>query len=251
MGNTGGRPRGFPGGWAALCFLGCFVAGQGMFLLLGPDRQASFLAFASTNVANLTHEPVGCLAASAFVTGGDVLSTLTWLPLIAIALAGAVRAVGTWRTVAVAAAGHVVGTLVSEGALSWRIWTGARPDGFRYLTDVGPSYVVVSALTLAILALPWSRRDRGAWTWRSLTVAAMLVLIFPGQIFSGLFRLDVAAVGHVTAIAVALLAAPLVRRRALSPPRAANLPRSSRSRRRRSFQWLAGRRATCAPDRTS
>lgn len=212
----GGRPcprkeatavRRFPGDWAALTYLGLFVAGQAAFLALGASGRAAFLRVASTSVENLTHDPLGCLVLSAFVTGGDVAGTLTWLPLIAIGLAGAIRAVGTWRTVAVAAAAHVAGTFVSEGLVGWRVFSGVLPDSFRHMTDVGPSYVVVSALALALLCLPWSKRDRRAWTWRILATGGMLALIFPGQIFAGLTHLDVAALGHVTAIAVAALAA--------------------------------------------
>jgi rhomboid family protein len=183
---------------------------QGVYLLLGPAARASFLGLASTSVANLQHDPVGCLVVSAFVSGDGAGGTLTWLPLIAVAMCGAVRAVGGRRTVAVCAAGHVIGTLVSEGIVACRVTSGALPDSYRYLTDVGPSYVVVSALVLALLFAPW-------W-WRFAAAVVMLLLIFPGQIFAGLTSLDVAAVGHVTAITTALAAAliPAVLRRARS-----------------------------------
>lgn len=185
--------------WVALSYLGLFVAGQGTYLLLGASARAAFAAFASTSVANLTRDPVGCLVTSAFVTGGDLSGTLTWLPLIAIALWGAVRAVGTWRAVGVIAAGHIMGTLVSQGIIAWRVSSGALPDSYRHMIDVGPSYVVVSALTLALALAPWP--------WRLAAAAGMLLLIFPGQIFSGLTGLAVAAVGHAVAIAAALLLA--------------------------------------------
>jgi hypothetical protein len=163
------------------------------------------VAFASTSVANLEHDPVGCLTMSAFVTGGGLGGTVAWLPLIAVALCGAVRTAGARRTVGVTAAGHVAGTLVSEGIVAWRVASGALPDSYRHLTDVGPSYVVVSALVLTLLSAPWSWRDRPAWPWRVAAAAGMLLLVYPGQIFSGLVSLDVAAVGHVTTITAALL----------------------------------------------
>lgn len=209
--TTGGhRPPGGLAAWGvALCYLGCFVAGQGAYLLLGASARASFLAFASTSVANLARDPVGCLAASAFVTGGDPWGTLTWLPLIAAALCGAVRAAGAWRAAGVAAAGHVFGTLVSEGIVAWRVHAGVLADGSRNLTDVGPSYVVVAALTLTLLLAPWR--------WRLTAAAGMLVLIFPGQIFSGLTSLSVAAVGHAIAVITALLSAALIGIRSRRP----------------------------------
>jgi hypothetical protein len=110
----------------------------------------------------------------------------------------------------VCAAGHVIGTLVSEGIVACRVTSGALPDSYRHLTDVGPSYVVVSALVLALLFAPWR--------WRLAAVIAMLLLIFPGQVFAGLTSLDVAAVGHAAAITTALVATlmPAVLRRARS-----------------------------------
>jgi hypothetical protein len=161
-------------------------------------------------VANLQHDPVGCLVVSAFVSGDGLGGTLTWLPMIAVAMCGAVRAVGARRTVVVCAAGHVIGTLVSEGIVAYRVTSGALPDSYRYLTDVGPSYVVVSALVLALLFAPWR--------WRFAAAVVMLLLVFPGQIFAGLTSLDVAAVGHVTAITTVLVATlvPAILRRARS-----------------------------------
>ncbi|HEX6454266.1 MAG TPA: rhomboid-like protein [Trebonia sp.] len=190
----------------AWSYLACFAAAQGVYLLLGPAARASFLGLASTSVANLQHDPVGCLVVSAFVSGDSLGGTLTWLALIAVAMCGAVRAVGGRRTAAVCAAGHVIGTLASEGIVACRVASGALPDSYRHLIDVGPSYVVVSALALALLLAPWR--------WRLAAAVAMVVLIFPGQIFAGLTSLDVAAVGHVTAITTALLATliPAVRR---------------------------------------
>lgn len=204
----------------ACCCLACFLGGQGAYLFLSAPGRASLLGFASTSVANLTRDPLGCLAASVFVTGGNLGSTLTWLPLMAVALCGAARAAGPWRALGVAAAGHVIGTVVSEGLVAWRISTGALPGSDRFLTDVGPSYVVVSSLVLTMVCLPWSRRDRAAWTWRILAVLAMLLLIFPGHIYSGLFSLDVAAVGHMTATAVAAITVLGLRRR----PQPATVP---------------------------
>ena len=97
----------------------------------------------------------------------------------------------------VCVAGHVIGTLVSEGIVAWRVSSGALPDSYRHLVDVGPSYVVVSALVVAILC--------GPWVWRFLAAADLLALIFVGQIFGGLTSLDVSAVGHLTAIVTAVI----------------------------------------------
>jgi hypothetical protein len=65
----------------------------------------------------------------------------------------------------------------------------------RYLLDVGPSYVVVSAIVLGLAF--------GSWPARLAAAVDLALLVLVGRIFAGLTSLDVAAVGHTTAIAVA------------------------------------------------
>jgi hypothetical protein len=48
-------------------------------------------------------------------------------------------------------AGQVAGTVVSEGIVGYRVRAGQLPAADRYLTDVGPSYVVVSAIVIAVV----------------------------------------------------------------------------------------------------
>lgn len=190
-------------------YLGCFVVVQVVYGRLGPRAQAAFAAWASTSVVNLEHHPAGCLVVSAFVTGGNGWAGLAWVPLIGIALFGATRAVGGWRTAAVCAAGHVAGTLVSEGIVAWRVSSGALPPAYKYLTDIGPSYVVVSAVVVALLC--------GSRRWRLLAAAELVLLLFVVRIFSGLTNLDVAAVGHLTAIVTAAACVPLLTRHCVPP----------------------------------
>jgi hypothetical protein len=188
----------------AWAYLGCFVVVQVGYALLDPPARAAFVAWASTSVANLEHDPVGCLVVSAFVTGGGAGGVVTWLPVIVLGMFGANRAIGGWRTVLVCAAGHVVGTLVSEGIVAWRVASGALPASYRHLTDVGPSYVVVSAIVVALLCAPVA--------WRVLAAADLLLLVFVARIFAGLSELDVSAVGHLTAIITAAAIVPLLTR---------------------------------------
>jgi hypothetical protein len=183
----------------AWAYLGCFAGVQVVYALLGPRAQASFVSWASTNAANLSRDPVGCLVVSAFVTDDGMRGAVVWLPVIALGMFGANRAVGNWRLALVCAAGHVVGTLVSEGIVAWRVASGALPAGYRYLTDVGPSYVVVSAVVVGLLCAPS--------VWRVLAAADLLFLVGVARIFAGLGQLDVAAVGHLTAIVTAAVAA--------------------------------------------
>ncbi len=193
----------------AAAYLACFLAVQVDYARLSPDAQARLVAWASTDVANLEHEP-GSLVLSAFVMPGN---PLVWPVLIALALFGANRALGNARTALVCLAGHVVGSLVSEGIVAYRVDAGQLPAADRYLTDVGPSYVVVSAIVIAVLC--------GTWLARAAAVIDFAVLVFAGHIFAGLSQLDVAAVGHLTAVLTATVATALiVTRRGRSRPSA-------------------------------
>lgn len=157
-------------------------------LLPGRDRAAP-LAWASTSVHNLEHHPVGCLVASAFF---PTTFLLAWPVVIALAMFAATSALGTWRTAVTCAAGQVIGTLVSEGIVAYRVADGSLPPADRFLLDVGPSYVVMAAIAIALLY--------GRWLARAAAAADLILLIFAGQIFAGLSRLEVAPVGHLTAL---------------------------------------------------
>jgi hypothetical protein len=183
----------------AVAYLAGFVVAELAYTLLDPDAQARLIAWASTNVANLEHEPVGPLLVSAFVTPGFFVA---WPVLMGLAVFGANRALGNVRTALVCLAGHVIGSLVSEGILAYRVDAGQLLAANRHSTDVGPSYVVLSAIVIALAC--------GGWLARALAAVGLVVLVFPGQIFSGLSHLDVAAVGHLTAALTAAGATALI-----------------------------------------
>jgi hypothetical protein len=192
----------------AWAYLGCYLAAELAWVLLTPHAQATLTAWASTNVANLEHEPAGPLLLSAFVGPGNLL---IWPVLIALAVFGASRALGNARALLVCAAGHVAGSLVSEGIVAYRVDAGLLPAADRYLADVGPSYVVVSAIVIAAAC--------GTWLARAAAVFDFAVLVAGGHIFDGLSRLDVSAVGHLTALVTAAAAVTLIlARRHRTPP---------------------------------
>ena len=190
---------------AAWLYLAGFVLAEVIYAGLPPRGQAALTAWASTNVHNLSHDPVGSLVVSAFVTGE---SATAWPAAIGLAMFGANRVLGNWRTVLVCAAGHVIGTLVSEGIVGYRLSRGLLPAPDRYLVDVGPSYVVVSPIVVALLY--------GSWLARGAAALDLALLVLAGNIFGGLSQLSVPAVGHVTAMIVAAGAGSLLvwRRRA-------------------------------------
>src|SRR5262249_37602641 len=141
-----------------------------VYLLLPGSARAALLSWASTNVHNLVHDPVGCLVASAFLPSGSVGA---WPVLIALAMFPSNRALGNWRTAAVCAAGDVIGTLVSEGIVGYRVNHGMLPATARHITDVGPSYVVVSAIAAAIICEGWT--GRASWAGRAAAVADLAI----------------------------------------------------------------------------
>jgi hypothetical protein len=171
-----------------------FLITEAVCAALSPQALNSFTVWASTSVHNLRYDPVGSLVASAFVAQGFAAA---WPLLIALALFGANKALGNWRTALVCAAGQVIGTLVSEGIVAYRVSHGQLPMSDRYLIDVGPSYVVVSAIAVALLYGPWLARAAAAFD------LALLVVV--GNIFGGLSQLAVSAVGHATAIIVGVI----------------------------------------------
>jgi len=183
----------------AWLYLAGFTIAQLVYVALSARDRAAVLGWASTNVHNLGHDPVGSLAASAFVAQGD---QAVWPALIALAMFGACRALGNWRTALVCAAGHVIGTLVSEGIVGYRVSRGLLPASDRFIIDVGPSYVVVAAIVVALLY--------GSWLARAAAAVDLALLVFAGDIFGGLSNLDVAAVGHATAMIVAAVVGGLL-----------------------------------------
>jgi hypothetical protein len=203
----------------AWSFLVAFVIAELVYVALPADDQAALIGWASTSVHNLHHHPVGSLLASALFPQE---SASAWPVLIALSMFGANRAIGNWQTILVCGAGQVIGTLVSEGIVAYRVAHGLLPAADRYLIDIGPSYVVVSAITVALLL--------GSWPARAAAALDLALLVGVGDIFGGLSQLSVAAVGHVTAMVVAavctcILAWRARRGRARSPASPADRPR--------------------------
>src|SRR5260221_6399715 len=177
---------------AAAVFLVLFAIGGLVTTLLSPHESAALRLWASTNVASLQHHPVPALVLSAFLPSGPPFA---WLALIALTMFGANRAVGTARLALICAAGHLIGTGVSEGIVAYRVDYGSLPPAWSHIPDVGPSYVVVSAIVVAVMF--------GTWLTRVTALAVFAVLVFVSHIFAGLTSLHVAAVGHLTAIVTA------------------------------------------------
>lgn len=191
----------FPLPGVALVYAAALLA-TNIWLETSPARtEARVLQATSTNLAHLTHDPWFVLPASAFFTRGG----------LAIAVAGCLLCVGAleltngWRTtLAVAAVGHVVGTLVSEGVEAVRLAAGDVPDSARRLLDVGPSYILVACAATVIASTHVDPRLRIV-----CAVALAPVFVFTAwRLPAG--RVD--AIGHLTAALVGLFFAVWMRR---------------------------------------
>ncbi len=169
-----------------------FVVVDLIFRTRSAAGQVAWLNWASTNLANLPHHPVGSLVASAFVAEGD---PWRWAALALVGLGVVNWSLGNWRTAVLVTTAHVVGTVISQGILWYRIGAGYESVDQRHIIDVGPSYVVACALVAGIAY--------GPRAWRLLS-ALGFVLLLP-SLFGGLTTLDVAAVGHLCAILTPLL----------------------------------------------
>ncbi|MCP2339958.1 membrane associated rhomboid family serine protease [Actinomadura rupiterrae] len=200
----GGFLRRYP---VPLLFLVLFAASGfvQLYLLTEPARQ-TLIAWCSTNLDNLSWNPIGTLVTSAFVAEGEHAAQAVQLVVMGLGLFPVARRFGNLRALLLVVTAHVAGTLVSEGLAAVRLEFGSLTASVRDISDVGPSYVLAAALVATILFGPGK-------TARVLAAAALAVL--SPYLFEGLTSLEVAAVGHVVAMATgtALGALMTVRRR--------------------------------------
>jgi membrane associated rhomboid family serine protease len=202
-----------------ILFIMAFCAVSSVYAYgLEPSDQRHLVATTATNLVNLRTDPIFTLVASAFVS--EAVPWM-WVILAVIGLFPVVHRFGNLRALLLIAAGQVIGTLVSEGMLAVQIKAGSAPGSMRFLDDVGPSYVIASALVATILygAEPIVRTARhGHWLfdrvrsrWWRVGAALSLAFLAP-HLFGGIDHLEVAAVGHLVAMVTgAVLGLLLVR----------------------------------------
>ncbi|MDQ2748087.1 MAG: hypothetical protein M3Y44_00905 [Actinomycetota bacterium] len=176
-----------------------FTVGFGLILAaaeigystLSVSAAARVAAWASTNVARLTTEPIGPLVVSVFVVEGY---RLMWLVLGTLGCALVEARLGWRRTLLMAVVTQLGGTAVSEGIVWWRVRHDRLPDSALHQLDVGASYVAVGLLTVAVfVARPVTAR----------VLAGLCLAVIGPHLLNGLSHLDVSPVGHLTAFVVA------------------------------------------------
>ncbi|MGW3664042.1 rhomboid-like protein [Streptomyces sp. NPDC005141] len=188
--------RGAPGTYIWLTIL--FITTVAMHHM-SPDFEEDFLRQRSTNIHELSNNPVRVLFASAmWIDGGH------WLPyavLYTVFQAPAERWLGTARWLVVCVAAHVLSTLISEGALLWAIRHGMAPHSAVDTLDIGVSYAlagVIGVLTYRI-ATPWR------YLYLVVVLAVYGVPFATARTFTDL--------GHFTSVLIGLACYPLVRGR--------------------------------------
>ncbi|MER5468024.1 rhomboid-like protein [Streptomyces sp. NPDC002685] len=188
--------RGAPGTYIWLAIL--FITTVAMHHM-SPDFEADFLRQRSTNIHELSNNPVRVLFASAmWIDGGH------WLPyavLYTVFQAPAERWLGTARWLAVNAAAHVLSTLISEGALLWAIRHGMAPHSAVDTLDIGVSYAlagVIGVLTYRIAA-PWR------YPYLVIVLAVYGVPFLTARTLTDL--------GHFASVLIGLACYPMVRGR--------------------------------------
>jgi hypothetical protein len=176
----------------AVIYVGLFALTNLVVRTRPSATQHAWMDWASTNLVNLPHHPVGAMIGSAFVDDSNIVD---WIVLGLIGLVCAGHTLGNLRCAMVVTAAHVVGTVVSEGILAVRIAGRAAPASERTILDIGPSYVIVAALVVGIAYGRWPAR---------IASAIAFALLAP-HLFVGLTHLDVSAVGHCCVIVVSLV----------------------------------------------
>jgi hypothetical protein len=159
-----------------------------------------FLQDVSTNVTNLTQVPLRVFIASALVLDGG--HWIIYAVALALTLGWLERRIGSLRAVGIFASGHVLATILTEGAVWVGINAGTLPDADRDQIDVGVSYGLWTAIAAAAVLLP--RR------WRLVLIPVALV----GVVLPAVTVHDMTSIGHLLSLSIGLAWWPYIQRRA-------------------------------------
>lgn len=166
---------------------------------MSPEFEEQFLRQRSTNIHELSNNPVRVLISSAMWIDGGY-----WFPYAALYTlfhAQAERWLGTARWLAVCVAAHVLATLASEGALLWAIKRGMAPHSAVNTLDIGVSYALAGVMGVLVyrIAAPWR------YAYLGVVLVVYGLPLATGRTFTDL--------GHFTSVVIGLACGPLVRGR--------------------------------------
>jgi hypothetical protein len=164
---------------------------------ISPEFRDRFLRRRSTNLHELSTDPIRVLITSAlYIDGGGmwiyyILYNIFHVPVE--------RRLGTLRWLAVVIAAHVGATYLSEGAVYWEVRHGYLPRSAIFTLDIGVSYALagVEAVAAYLIAAPWS-----------YAYAGLLILYYGYHLVVGNTFTDL---GHFCSIMIGFACFPLTR----------------------------------------
>jgi membrane associated rhomboid family serine protease len=168
-----------------------------VFQTSSPSTARNLLLERSTNLHQLGHDPMRVLVASAFWLSGTV-ELLVWLILFTLVLAPVERWIGSARTAFVFAFGHIGATLLTAAGLWLAIDYEITSRHVTHAVDVGVSYGFFAVA--AVLAFRFSGRRLALYL--AVLIGYLGIAAAVAQGFTDF--------GHLTALALGFLVAPLV-----------------------------------------
>jgi membrane associated rhomboid family serine protease len=187
-----------------IVYVTLIALGSVVLSLLDDGDHDAVLRTSSTDVHHLSTHPIFVLVTSALWVDGIVDGLLAVLVLGVLATI-LERRVGTRWVVAIFASGHVVATLLTEGAVAVGVHVGMLPSTATSRIDVGASYGLAALLGATAGLLPRRIRTSGvfvAWIYLGWPIAN---------------RFDMTSWGHLIALAVGVCWWPYLAR--LAPMR--------------------------------
>jgi len=170
-----------------------------------PHAVHWLVASASTNLHNMTIDPIRVLVVSAFW-----VQSAPWIwpmaPLMVAVMVPAERLLGTGRTLFVFAAGHIGATALTIAAIGISVHFGLLPHRLAYALDVGPSYGLAALGGVLVTRLP----RRGI---RRAAIGALLLGLATAVILGG----DFTDAGHLLAALIGLALSRVAIPRAHAP----------------------------------
>lgn len=127
-------------------------------------------AFSSTNIANLLREPVRVLVTSALLVADHAVGFLLYVAVYVLVVARLEHRIGAARWLGVAAAAHVLGSLLTVAVERVGLLHDLLPRSIVVTQDIGVSYVMVGSLG----AYLWLVTPR--WRVPYMTVLALGIL---------------------------------------------------------------------------
>lgn len=124
----------------------------------------------STNIVNLLTEPIRVLVTSAVIVAEDGYGFILYVIVYVLIAARLEHRVGSARWVVIAAASHVLGSLLTVGVERLGIVRDLLPTSIALAQDVGVSYVMVGSLG----AYLWLVGPRWRWPYRVALAAGIL-----------------------------------------------------------------------------